>query len=189
MTRLAITSALAALTLGAAPAAASACELPATTKAFASFGDLSDYFLASGGDFESDEWTLNSGASRVDGSSTFALAPGSRVLRVDGGGSAVSPTLCVSNLTPHLRFVARASNGNTPLEVHVRRWEDGKVIDQEKTVIDPGQHRQWSPSRNVSLRTDTFADGATADITFTFRLPPDNATWLVDDVFVDPYRR
>ena len=175
-----------AFAVGAAPAVASACEFPTTTKAFAPFGDTSDYFLASGGDFETLTWQASYGAGLVDENEPFGLAPGVRSLRLDKDGSVTSPPLCVSRATPHLRFVADSSRGSGQLDVEVRVWENGKVTDSSTGSISPSDHRGWAPSRNVDLKTGDWGWGQTATVTVRFK---SQGLWLIDNVFIDPYRR
>jgi hypothetical protein len=183
--RLLVMTAVAALAIGAAPAAASACEFPQTTQAFSQFGDTSDYYLAPGGDFETGAWDLG-GARLVFGNDPFGLAPGSRMLRLGEEDWARSPAFCVSKDTPHLRFVAKA-DGRDDLEVTVRVWRNGRVVDYERSTVSSYDHRSWAPSRNVSLRTDAFVPGDTALVTVELRT--DDSGWYVDNVFIDPFRR
>jgi hypothetical protein len=183
--RLLMTAMVAVLAIGAAPAAAAACEFPQTTQAFAQFGDTSDYYLAPGGAFETSEWSLR-GSRLTFGNDPFALATGSRLLRLGEEDSATSPAFCVSLDTPHLRFVAKA-DGRDDLDVTVRVWRNGRVVDYEKSKVAWVAHRDWAPSRNVMLRTDAFVPGDTALV--TVELESDDADWYIDNVFIDPYRR
>jgi hypothetical protein len=183
--RLLIGAGVTALAIGAAPAVASACDFPTTTKAFAPFGDTSDYFLAAGGDFESLTWQASGVASLVNENEPFGLAPGVRSLRLEKDASVTSPPICVSRATPHLRFVAK-STGSGQLDVEVRVWENGKVTDSSSGSISPSDHRVWAPSRNVDLKTGDWGWGQTATVTVRFK---SQGTWQVDNVFIDPYRR
>jgi hypothetical protein len=109
-----------------------------------------------------------------------------RSLRLGAGGSVTTPKLCVSPELPHLRFVAKAS-GSGQLDVEVRVYgSNGKVVDSSSGSISPSKHVVWAPSRMVDLKSDNFAAGETGQVTVTFKSQGD---WLVDDVFVDPYRR
>jgi hypothetical protein len=52
--------------------------------------------------------------------------------------------------------------------------------------VSPSDHRTWQPSDPVLLKTDDLRDGETGLVSVTFR---SQGSWLVDDVFIDPYRR
>lgn len=183
MKRFLTTGGIAVAALAATPAVASAddCEYGPITRAFAQFGDSADYYLAPGGDFESLTWRASPGATLVSGNEPFGLAPGSRSLRLRSGDWVTSPELCVSRDTPHLRYV---SKGSGALSVDVRMWAPGRTTSSSIGRWSSGS--DWAPSRIVNLWTSGLGEGETALATVTFRSGGD---WLVDDVFVDPYRR
>jgi hypothetical protein len=183
--RLLIGAGVATLAIGAAPAAASACEFPATTKAFAPFGDAGDYFLAPGGDFEALTWQASYGARLVGENEPFGLAPGSHSVRLDREDYLTSPPVCVSRDTPHLRFVAKRL-GSGPLELEVRAWENQQVTGSWSVTLAPGEYQRWAPSGNVDLNTSAFLADQTGTVTLRFK---SQGTWLIDNVFIDPYRR
>jgi hypothetical protein len=175
---------IAAVAAAPATAAAADCEYGATSPVFAQFGDSADYYLAPGGDFESLSWSSWGGPQVVASDNPFALAGGSRSLRLDKGDMVRSPLMCVSPDTPHLRFVAKGREGQ--LEVEVRVYRDGRVTDSSGGGVSSSAHRVWAPSRNVDLKVDSLAAGETGAVTVSFRSQGD---WLIDDVFVDPYKR
>jgi hypothetical protein len=170
--------------LAAAPAAANACEYGPTSQVFAQFGDSADYYLAPGGNFESLSWSSWGGPSIVFGQNPFRLAGGFRSLELDEGESVRSPLLCVSRDTPHLRFVARGEDGQ--LDIEVRVWRNGSVVDSSSGSVSPSDHRWWNASRNIDLKSSDIAYGQTGEVTVSFR---SQGEWLIDDVFIDPYRR
>jgi hypothetical protein len=184
MKRLLTSSGVVVAALAAAPAVADACEYGPTSQPFAAFGDTSDYYLAPGGSFESLSWSRTGVPSLVEGVNPFALAGGTRSLRLEAGEGVTSPEMCVSRDTPHLRFVARGSGGD--LTVEVRVWRYGRVVDVDRQGIPSGEHRWWSPSRNIDLKSSEIPHGQTGEVTVGFRSEGD---WLIDDVFIDPYRR
>jgi hypothetical protein len=186
MTRLLTSGGIALVALAAGPAAANAegCDHGPTSQVFAAFGDSADYYLAPGGDFESLTWAASGRTSLVADVNPFALGGGSNSLRLDDGAWVRSPLLCVSRDTPHLRFVAKGSHGQ--LDVEVRVYRNGRVTDSSSGGISTSRHRVWSPSSNVLLKTDSLREGETGQVTVSFRSQGD---WLIDDVFIDPYRR
>jgi hypothetical protein len=175
---------IAALAAAPATAAAAECEYGPLSQAFAPFGDSADYYLAPGGDFESLTWSQWGGASLVFGVNPYQLGGGTRSLKLDKDETVRSPLLCVSRDTPHLRFMAKGSGGQ--LDVEVRTYRYGRVTDSSSESVSQSDHRSWAPSRNVDLRADSYGSGETGLVTLTFRSQGD---WLIDDVFIDPYRR
>lgn len=169
----------------AAPAAAQACDYGPTSRVFAGFGDSADYYLAPGGDFESLSWASWNGPRLVWGVNPLALAGGNRSLELEAYEGVRSPLLCVSRETPHLRFVARGW-GDT-LDVEVRVWKYGRVTDYSRESISSSDHRWWRPSRNIDLKSSEIPEGQTGLVTVDFET--DGGEWLIDDVFIDPYRR
>jgi hypothetical protein len=185
MKRLFTSGGLVIAALAAVPATAAAnCEYGPLSQPFAQFGDSADYYLAPGGDFESLSWSSWGGASLVYGVNPLSLAGGARSLSLDSGEGVRSPLLCVSRDTPHLRFLAKGREGQ--LDVEVRVYRNGRVTDSSSGSVSTSAHRWWAPSRNVDLKVDSLASGETGAVTVTFRSQGD---WLIDDVFIDPYRR
>lgn len=182
MKRLLTSSGIVVAAFAAAPAVADACEYGATSQVFAPFGDANDYYLAPGGDFESLTWSSTGEPSLVAGVNPFALAGGMRSLELEAGDGVTSPEMCVSRKTPHLRFVAK---GEGMLFVSVRMRAPGRMTSVLFT-LPPKQHVEWAPSQIVKLWTSGLAENETALATVSFR---SYGKWLIDDVFVDPYRR
>ena len=124
---LALAAAGFALLVAAQPAAASVttadCSIPASTPVFATLGDNSLYFAVPGGTFEGDMtgWSLT-GASVVSGNEPLYVDGRSdhSSLDIDPGGSAVSPTVCVSSKTPTWRFFAHAVDSTGKLRIAVQ---------------------------------------------------------------------
>jgi hypothetical protein len=184
MKRLVTSGGLVIAALAAAPAAAHACEYGPTSQVFSQFGDSADYYLAPGGDFETLSWTSWGGPSLVSGVNPYALAGGTRSLELEEGESVRSPMLCVSRDTPHLRFMAKGREGQ--LDVEVRTYRYGRVVDSASGGVSTSAHRVWAPSAKIDLKVDSYGPGETGWVTVSFRSQGD---WLIDDVFIDPYRR
>lgn len=173
----------------AAPAAvASPCNLPPTSKVFQQFGDNADYYLASGGSFETLTWSVAGGAGLDSMNNPFYLAGAGhlRSLEVEAGESATSGSFCVSKDQPHLRFVA-LSEGRGDLTVKVTTHSADGSTKTLSTVIDDAAHTKWAPTVNVSLNTSRMTTTEVAKATVRFETA--SGDWLIDDVFIDPYRR
>jgi hypothetical protein len=187
------TGALAAGGKGSGP-----CELPATSKVFSKFGDNNHYYLATGGSFEADldifdvdldETTAWVGDWRpVSESEPFRLTGRSAdrsSIRLVYGAFATKAHQCVSQDQPHLRLVARAM-GDGPLVVRVDTLDLRGEIRSAVTTIPASEHRDWAPTRFVSLDTSSMQPHESARASITIISQGD---WLVDDVFIDPYAR
>ena len=185
--RLLTSAALAVTALAALPAGASAADCPVapTTQAFSQFGDPNQYFLAPGGAFASfDGWTTKGRVSLVAGTDLLGLSPESRSADLDGSEGVTSASFCVDSTMPHLRFSARSVRTG-PLDVTVRTTFNGSTETSIGT-ISPDDHRAWAPSRYVELRTSAIPAGESGTATVQFR---SLGEWLIDDVYIDPYRR
>lgn len=163
--------------LGAVTNAGAACDDAPLTQPFSSWLDLAQYKLAPGGDFEADGpgWTLNGGATVVDGNSPFR--GGESSLELPPGASATSPTSCVTLTYPTLRFFAgSAKAGKIAVEVVYDDW-----VFRSGTV----KTGRWAPSPLL------LTGALTLDVEHvSIRLTNvGNSTVGVDDVYVDPYRR
>jgi hypothetical protein len=172
-----------ALVLVPSAASAAECPAPATAQAFAAFGDRNEYVLAPGGDFETLSWAKVGAVTLSIEDDPFALAP--RTTAVDlnrPGESVVSSSFCVDRTMPHLRFVAK---GKDQLDVTVAVSYRGSG-DTSSGSLSPDEHRSWAPSRYIELKTESIRAGESATAKVTFR---SNGRWLIDNVFLDPYRR
>jgi hypothetical protein len=187
MRLLATTSAVVAAA-GALPAAASAAECPVTptSKSFSRFGDYNEYFLAPGGAFNT-VWAQRTGwPSLMSGLGALNIAGGVTSLHLARGESVTSPKLCVDRTMPHLRFMAGQQDWSS-LEVTVRHYEDAQLIDSFTTTLDPAAHYdEWAPTRNLAMHTGEIPAGESRSATVTIK---SNGDWVVDDVYIDPYRR
>ena len=189
--RLARCIAIAALVLGAAPAAAAAaCEPQPTSMVFAAWGDTSQYFLASGADFEG-ATTSWSGGSLVAGNDPFYLAGGGdrSSLLVRSGATASSPSFCADVSHPDFRFVARPLDAGNPgsLQVWVR-FRDRNGVTQTWQMWTMAGVQYWTASPRVRLMRDLPLP-ASGETSARVQFRAVGGDWAVDDVFIDPYRK
>jgi hypothetical protein len=180
---------LALLALPGTAAAASVCPVQVTAPVFAQFGDPRDYYLAPGGSFEgSVSWAKSGGVSLVAGNEPWFLAGAGHTtaVRLTQGGTITSAKLCVTAAEPYLRFVAKATGYGSLVVSVTGKSGSGTKFTSATTSISAGAHRAWAPSRLVSLNTASYTSDDPGYVEITFRSQGD---WVVDDVFVDPYRR
>jgi hypothetical protein len=179
--------------IGALPTvAAAACQEKPAYEAFAPFGDHADYSLAPDGSFESgaSSWSLTRSAV-VTGNESFKLVKGSHSLRIDPGGVAASPWLCVSSEYPSFRLFVRRLSGTAdqPLYVSVRVL-NALGVSVNTAVSSLYNGGSWKPSPVLALGNSVplWAPGTSANLQLAFQAGS-GASWAIDDVFIDPYRR
>jgi hypothetical protein len=183
----------AAALLLALPASASAlplsCSSQTMTPVFAPWGDPALYRPVDGGTFESQStsWTL-SGSRRVAGNDPYDIAgdDGGFSLAMPAGSTATSPPVCVSLLSPTLRFMVRSTG--SPFG---SLWVSAKLPDGSTVPLGgvSGLLGVWRPSLPMILTTALLGNltGDSTDVRFRFAVA--GGSFAVDDVFVDPYGR
>jgi hypothetical protein len=195
-----------ALALGFAPSAragllnlgaltGSNCDDQQVSQPFAQFGDDNAYYLVPGGTFESGlgDWNTTGDAGVTAGNEPWLVNDGSdgTLLSLAPGSSATSPPTCVSLASPTLRFFARGSGGSSgsSLSVEVMLKDTGGLLDslQIGSVSATGD---WHPTpaylivANILSLLDSNYDA----VAFRFT-PQGDATWQIDDVYVDPWSK
>jgi len=169
---------------------AARCEGRIIEQPFTAWEDPADYFLAPDGDFSAGAtgWEL-AGAAVVDDNEPWNVH-GSEVaaaVRLESGASAASPLICVALDDPTMRFFARSTGdaGGT-LDVEVL-YTDGDGNEQALTIgtVTGDSAVEWTPVTPLPITANSY------EMTVSFRFTahgPDSA-WLIDDVYVDPYRK
>jgi hypothetical protein len=195
---------LAAVALGAIaalPATAGAvlaekapsCEPQPTSKPFAQWGDHADYILAPGGSFEKGTpgWQLN-GATVESGNESFYVGGRShkRSLKLDGGETATSPTICVGLEHPTIRLFARNNRlllSTLSVEVIVQTSLGLKVPVPIGLVLP---HNPWQPTPPYLVVANLLPllPNNYTPVAFRFRAIG-LGSWWIDDFYVDPRRR
>lgn len=191
----AATAALAATALAAAPAAAEAgpslggCPDVPTVQPFAQWQDFADYFLAPDGHFEggASSWQLEDGAAIVDGNEPFVGAPGDdRSLRLPAGASATSAPMCIGEEHRTMRFFG-TSTGASALRVEIL-YTKRNGTSKSVTLGNVHGSGAWAPSDVLAMRVNELAgDDNALSVALRFSARG-NATWQVDDVYIDPYK-
>jgi hypothetical protein len=199
-----MTGTIAALALGAMPAAASAdglnlglngCPAQKIEHPFARWLDNSNYVLAPGGTFEGamDGWKLTGGAKVVAGSESFGAhgAGEKNALSLPSGSSATTPQVCVGVLDPTMRYFAANDGGLLSLmSVSILFYPpSGGVITLPLGVNVGG--KAWAPSLPTLVTANLLGvlNGGKATVAFRFTPIGLGAKWRIDDVYVDPMAR
>lgn len=182
--------------LAAAGSAQAACQATPTTKAFAKVGDLADYTLAPGGNFETGApgWSLG-GASVVAGNEPLFLGSTAdrRSLAVPATAKVVSPAFCVGVEHPTFRLTARRTSGSWGSLAVKLRWTEagGRVNETTVASLDGSAFTSWRPTPTITLAPTLPLWNAGQSLRVQVVLDPEDfgGAWQVDDLYIDPYRR
>lgn len=169
---------------------AARCEGRVIEQPFTAWEDPADYFLAPDGDFSAGAagWDL-AGAEVVDDNEPWHVHGGDAVaaVRIESGASATSPTICVGQDDPTMRFFARsAGDPSGTLDVEVL-YTDEAGTAQALTIgtITADSAAEWTPVAPLPITANAYE----MSVAFRFTARGTDSTWLIDDVYVDPYRK
>ena len=181
----------------AAPAGLS-CPGQTYLQPFLPWLDPASYVLMAGGAVETTGgavettggWTLSGGAKLVSGNEPFKVnSPGDGTsLFLPSGGSATSPTLCITLLHPTLRFFARNSGSLTStLKVEaVTELLGMKLVTPVGLLLAGGS---WQPTLPLPFLTNLVSP-VTGSVAFRFTpIGFGSSGWQIDDLYVDPYKQ
>jgi len=180
----------AATTAARADEVASRCSGRVIEQPFAQFGDLADYFLAPDGDLSAGGagWELN-GAEVVAENEPFWVHGGDTPAAawLDSGASATSPPICVSLDDPTMRFFARSAGGPSGVLAVDVLYTDADGAPQELRIGTVGSDdaAEWTPVAPLAIVANTTE----MDVRFRFTAVGPGSEWLIDDVYVDPYKK
>lgn len=162
-------------------AVAQRCEGRVIEQPFLGFDDAAEYFLAPDGDFAAGgaQWDLG-GAEVVADNEPWSLhGDVAAALALAPGASATSPTICVAETDPTMRFFAR---GTGELQVDVLYTDENGEL-QSLTIGALTGTGEWAPSEALPISVNTY------EMSVAFRFTAVDGTWTVDDVYVDPYKK
>jgi hypothetical protein len=174
-----------------APAPASGCPAVPTVQPFAAWQDVADYVLAPEGGIESGgrSWTLAGGARAVEGNEPFRVGATSdhQSLALPAGSSATTAPMCIGIEHRTMRFFGAATRAGE-LSVQALYRDAGgrqKVVE----LGTAGGRGTWAPSDVVAMKVNELAPQYGNALAVSLRFTPRGASgWLVDDVYVDPFR-
>jgi hypothetical protein len=174
----------------AGPLVASApdCSSQSASQVFLPFADLAQYVQAPGGAAESAAgWTLSGGAAIAPGNEPWQVtaATDSSSLSLPAGATATTGTMCVGIQHPDLRFFARGSGVGTLNVSVVFETADGSVVSAPVGSVAP---TSWAPTPIMPLAVSLLPllPGSYTPVQFRFSVSG-NASFSVDDVYVDPW--
>ncbi len=173
-------------------ALAAPCPVVPATQAFAQFGDADLYRLVPSGNFESGfgSWTTSGQASIFGQNNVFNLSgTGFKSARIVGSASLTSPSVCVDDDHPYMRFVLRPliTNGNTRMKIEALWTENGTTRSTKLADENSSGGTEWRPSGKIPLSTKLpIAAGGSLNVRFEFSDVGNDSDWLIDDVFIDP---
>jgi hypothetical protein len=195
---------LAALALGAMPAAASAdvlnvaidgCPAQQIEHPFTRWLDWGNYVLVPGGTMEGSltGWKLAGGAKVVSGNETFNVhGSGEKLaLSLPSGSSATTPAMCVAVLDPTLRYFAANDGGLLSLlTVQILYYLPGGGVLTLPLGLNVGG-QSWAPSLPTIVAANLLGvlTGGASKVAFRFTPTGLGAKWRIDDVYVDPMAR
>ncbi len=180
---------------GVLVASAPDCDDQVLEQPFLPWVDPASYVLVPDGDLAARGagWQLQ-GARVVDEDEPYHVHGGdgpAGSVALPAGSSATSPALCVGLLHPTLRFFARSTGallGTLRVEV---LFEDALGAVRALPVGVVAGHRRWNPTLPMPVIANLLPllPGERTAVAFRFTPIGPGSSWLVDDVFVDPYRK
>lgn len=197
----AVPAALAGVTpwAGKATSVATACDSQAVANPFTPWGDAGDYVFAPNGGLESGlaGWTTTGAAAVVRGNEPFLVHAASdrSALSLPAGATATTPALCVGFLYPYSRLFVNGPGGAT-LKVELL-FVDPKGGAQAVPVGLVAGSGAWLPSKRLATVGMLIAPLSALSITtgladrysaVAFRFTAQGGTWLLDDLYVDPWK-
>lgn len=169
------------------------CDRQALERPFLRWLDPANYTLVPGASFSDNAkgWQLS--RSRVVAGNEPWNVHGdakSASLRLDDGGSATSPAMCLGLEHPTLRFFARNAGSLTgSLNVDVL-FEDARGDVHALRIWKAIGHFGWQPTLPVPIVANLLPllPGSHTPVAFRFSASGGGA-WQIDDIYVDPYRK
>lgn len=112
----------------------------------------------------------------------------SQSLTISGGGVATSPVFCLDNTMSALQFFAQEDQMGSDLQVNLVVWRWWHLVTIPIADLADGSISSWAPSSPISLPTGNIPNGVSINAELQFVVPDGQASWQIDDAYVDPYR-
>lgn len=167
---------------------------PALSQPFAPWLDFASYGRFPDGGFESgaEGWKLG-GARVTAGNEPFRVASddGTRSLGLPAGASATSPTLCVGSEHPTFRFFARSTGAPTGTLTAMISYRTtlGLPVTLPAGVLLGATYGAWRPTEpQLASLAIPVLPGERTPVTVRFVAGGVGSSWVIDDVYLDPYR-
>jgi hypothetical protein len=165
------------------------CSTRNSRPAFSTWGDTNQYFVATGGTFEGGAtgWTLGGGAAVVADQAPWRVNGGGHdeALRLPGTAEASTRTLCVQSNEESMRFFFKSPGvAGASLKVKITTVNERGMASNSWTIGTSSAG--WRVSPQIPLPDLRDASGQQW-ITITFEPVNTPATWVVDDVMIDPW--
>jgi hypothetical protein len=187
---LSVAAVLVAGSAGTPGASASACS---TSTPFAQFGDTNSYALLIQGSIENGlagfQHTGHAAVAAENESYYVNNANDTKSLQLATGDSAKFHAGCLPRLNPSMRFFARSVSGTGSLRIQVRYKDTCNVVHTvDMPALQASDYASWTPTPVLPfLNTNKSLKGQTHGQVYLILKPSSNATWLVDDLYIDPY--
>ena len=174
------------------------CEGQVFEQPFLALNDHRSYALAPNGSFESglDGWIVSDGVRVRAHQNSLRPDPGNFALFMPPASAAVSPPICATPDYPAARLYGQTivpgrSAASLRVQVVYPPAEEGGE-PKAKPAGTLRRERTWDETRKFGLSPGQIAKAAGEDGTTMIRLrftTRKGASWLLDDVFVDPRAR
>lgn len=168
-----------------------ACAAPLTSKPFARWRDNADYVPAPNGGFESglDTWQAFGRVAITNENNSFFIsgrATDAKSVTLGDGASIASASFCGGLAYPTVRMMTRSATGKPAKATVTIRYtgRDGLVGALPLGTVTAGA--AWAPSE-ITLTASglPLLTGTKLGVTITST----SGSIVIDDVYVDPYRR
>jgi hypothetical protein len=181
---------------GVAPDAGPLCGDQLFDQVFLDWNDLRSYTLAPNGSFESglDGWTVSDGVEVRPHLNSLLLDPGTSALFMPPDAVAISPPICVTSGYPAARLFGKTLTSKSAAAMRVKVIyppADAGGTPKAKPAGTIRREPSWDATRKFALSPGQIAKAAGPDGTAMIRLrfQTRDASWLLDDLFVDPRAR
>lgn len=180
--------------LGLGAITGSNCSSQQVSQPFWPWQDPNSYYRVPGGTFEwgLPGWSTTAGAGVTAGNEPwFVSGFGGHSLSLPPASSATSPPTCVSAVSPTLRFFARSSGASSGSSLTVEvLFQNTLGILSSLPIGSVSASGNWTPTPVYLVVANALSvlGGGYGNVAFRFT-SQGNATWQIDDVYVDPWRK